>query len=61
MAKYINQKRIKGLIFKKKDKVYLFQQNIKTKRPSDKLNYKKIRPFKISKKLLDTNYKLSLP
>ena len=27
---------------------------------SNKLNHKKIRPFKISKKLLDTNYKLSL-
>jgi hypothetical protein len=61
MANYTNKKRIKGLIFKKGDKVYLFQQNIKTKQPSDKLNYKKIGLFKISRKLLNTNYKLLLP
>ena len=61
MAKYTNQKRIKGPIFKKEDKVYLLRQNIKTKRPSNKLNHKKIGPFKISKKLLDINYKLLLP
>jgi hypothetical protein len=61
MTKYINQKRIKGPILKKGDKVYLFRRNIKTKHPSDKLNYKKIGLFEILKKQLNTNYKLSLP
>jgi hypothetical protein len=29
MAKYINQKRIKGLILKEEDKVYLFNKTLK--------------------------------
>jgi hypothetical protein len=61
MANYANQKRIKGPILKERDKVYLLRRNIKTKRPSDKLNHKKIGPFKISRKLSDTNYELPLP
>jgi len=35
--------------------------NLKTKRPSKKLNFKKIGPFKIIKKILILNYKLTLP
>ena len=60
MAKYANQKRIEGPILKEGDKVYLLRQNIKTKYPSNKLNYKKIKLFKILRKLLNTNYKLLL-
>jgi len=60
MTIYANKKRLKGLILEEEDKVYLFCKNIKTKRLSNKLNYKKIRLFKIEKKLLDTNFKLLL-
>ncbi|KAI3549683.1 hypothetical protein CSPX01_02334, partial [Colletotrichum filicis] len=37
-----------------------FYYNIKIKRLSNKLDYKKLRPFKIIKKVLLINYKLRL-
>jgi hypothetical protein len=61
MTNYANKKRLKELTLGKEDRVYLFYKNIKTKRLNDKLDYKKIRPFKIKKKLLDINFKLLLP
>ena len=61
MQYYANQKRIEGPTFKEGDKVYLVRRNIKTKRPSDKLDYKKLGPFLISEVILKTNYRLSLP
>ena len=44
---YYNKSFLEGPRFKRGDKVYLLQRNIKTIRPSDKLDYKKIRLFKI--------------
>ena len=44
---YYNKSYLKGPRFKRGDKVYLLRRNIKITRPSDKLNYKKIRLFKI--------------
>jgi hypothetical protein len=61
MVHYHNKKRSKGPIFKRGDIVYLLQRNFTTKQLSAKLNHKKVRPFKITEKLLDTNYRLSLP
>jgi hypothetical protein len=58
MAKYYNTLRIKGLSVKEGDKVYLFRKYIKTKRPSDKLDYKKLGPFKIRKVVSSSNYEL---
>ena len=46
--------------FKEGDKVYLLRKNVKTKWPSDKLDYKKLGPFKIDKKIESVNYKLKL-
>ena len=43
------------------DKIYFFRRNIKTKQLNNKFNYKKIKPFKILRKLLNINYKLLLP
>ena len=60
MKTYYNDKRIKGLSLKEGDKVYLFKRNLKTKKPNSKLDYKKLGPFKIRKKILDSNYELSL-
>uniref|UniRef100_A0A8H7K517 Chromo domain-containing protein n=1 Tax=Bionectria ochroleuca TaxID=29856 RepID=A0A8H7K517_BIOOC len=60
ITKYADKRRMKGPSFKKGDKVYLARKNIKTKRPSDKLDYKQIGPFKVKKKISDTNYELSL-
>jgi hypothetical protein len=46
---------------KKKNKVYLIQQNIQTKRPSTKLDHKKLGLFKIKKVIRLVNYELVLP
>ena len=58
--KYINKKRSKRLDFKKGRIVYLLRKNIKTKRSSNKLNYTKLKPFKIMKKLELVIFKLEL-
>ncbi len=39
---------MKGLSFEMKNKVYLFGKNIMTKRPNDKLDFKKFKHFTIS-------------
>ena len=49
MAQFINLKRSRGSILKKGDKVYLLRKNIKTIRLSNKLDYTKLRLFKIRK------------
>ena len=56
MIIYVNKKRLKGLTLEEGDKVYLLYRNIKTKRLNDKLDYKKIRLFKILEKRLDINF-----
>ena len=61
MAKYYNSKRIGGPILKEGGKAYLLRKNIKTTRPSDKLDYTKLGPFRVSKVLGPVNYELDLP
>jgi Chromo (CHRromatin Organisation MOdifier) domain len=60
-AKYYNQKHCVGPTLKKGDRVYLLWKNLKTKQLSNKLDYKKLRPFAISKVIGLVNYKLLLP
>jgi hypothetical protein len=48
------------LILKKEDKVYLLRRNINIKRLSNKLDYKKLELFKISKVVGLVNYYLEL-
>jgi hypothetical protein len=48
-------------MLKKKNKVYLIQQNIQIKQPNTKLDYKKLRLFKIKRIIRLINYKLVLP
>jgi hypothetical protein len=61
MRNYYDPKRIKGPSFKEGDIVYLATRNISTKRPSKKLDYKYIGPYKITQKISENNYKLDLP
>jgi len=61
MAAYANKSRTKGPVLKKGDKVYLWRRNIKTKRPSNKLDYRKLGTFRISEVKGPVNYKLELP
>jgi hypothetical protein len=68
MKKYANKKRLGGPTLQEGDMVYLLrhtrgekQANIKTNRPSDKLDYRKVGPYKILKKIGEVNYELDLP
>jgi len=60
-AVYANRKRSMEPTFKEGDKVYLLRKHIKTKRLSTKLDFKKLGPFKILKKVSLVNYRLQLP
>ena len=44
---HANTKRTAGPIYKKGDKVYLQRRNVKTKRPSKKLDFLKLRAFEV--------------
>ncbi|KAK6218056.1 reverse transcriptase domain protein [Colletotrichum tabaci] len=61
MKKYSDPSRMTGPSFEEGDSAYLIRRNIKTKRPSDKLDYKKLGPFEIIQKISDVNFKLKLP
>jgi len=50
---------LKDLVKKKGDKIFLIR-NLNIKQLNKKLNIKKIRLFKITKKVLTLNYKLDL-
>ena len=58
---YHNQQRVAGPTLKEGDKAYLLRRNIKTTRPSDKLDYKKIGPYKIKRAIGPVNFELELP
>ena len=61
MKEYADKKRVEGLTLKEGNKVYLRRKNLKTTRPSEKLDYTKLGPFRILKKKSDVNYDLDLP
>ena len=60
-AKYQNKKQKTILQLKKGDKVYLLTANLKTKKPSKKLDHVKVRLFFIEEKKRPVNYWLQLP
>jgi hypothetical protein len=53
---YYNKSKLKGPRFRERDLVYLLRRNIKTTRPSDKLNYKKFGPFKVKRNIKNISY-----
>ena len=57
---YYNKYKLEGPNLRKKDHVYLLRKNLKTKRPNDKLDYKKFGPFFIKRYIKNTSYKLQL-
>ena len=61
MKHYYDVRRQEAPQFEKGEKVFLLRRNIKTKRPSEKLDHRKLGPFKISKKKGPLNYELELP
>jgi hypothetical protein len=61
MKKYYDDKKVGGPTFKEGEMVYLAIKNITIKRPSHKLDYKYIGPYKIKRKISENNYELDLP
>ena len=60
IKRYYNLKISKGPDLKGGNKVWLLHKNILSRRLSKKLNYIKLGPFKIKKKIIEVNYKLDL-
>ena len=58
---YVNQKRKTAPQLKKGDKVYLLTKNLRTRRPTKKLDHVKVGPFLISEQRGPVNYRLDLP
>ena len=58
---HLNSKRLKGPTLERGDKVYLSTKNLRSKRPSKKLDHVRIRPFEIEKRTGEVNYRLRLP
>ncbi len=56
IKQHYNKHRLKGPCLERGDKVYLILQNLYTKQLSKKLDFKKIRPFKVNKQISDNNY-----
>ena len=60
-SEYANNNRIAPPIFEIDSSVWLLRRNIRTTRPSDKLDYKRLGPFKIKEKISTNAYRLDLP
>ena len=60
-SEHADKKRLSIIPFKEGDKVWLLRRNIKTTRPSEKLDYKRLGPFKVLKVISNVVYKLQLP
>lgn len=60
-SEYANNNRISPPILDIGSSVWLLRKNIRTTRPSDKLDYKRLGPFKIKKKISTHAYRLDLP
>ena len=60
-AHYYDKRHSQEPALKEGDRVYLIRKNIATKRPSDKLDWKKLGPYEIKSKRGTLNYELKLP
>ena len=61
MKKFYDKNRLEGPRLEEGGKVYLTSQNLYIKRPSKKLDFRKIGLFKIDKKISKNNYIFILP
>jgi hypothetical protein len=55
---YYNKFKLEGSRFREGNLVYLLRRNIKTTRPSDKLDYKKFGPFRVKRNIKNISYEL---
>jgi hypothetical protein len=58
---YYNSKRFGKPRLREGNQIYLLRRNIKTTRPSDKLDYKKLGPFKIVRNIKNVSFELQFP
>jgi len=61
MTRYYNRKRFLAPMFKPGNQVYLDVSDIRTTRPSPKLSYRRLGPFKIERQIGLLAYCLKLP
>jgi hypothetical protein len=61
MTLYVNRSRLEKPYFRGGNLVYLLRRNIKTTRLSDKLDSKKIGPFKVKRNIRDISFEFKLP
>ena len=59
-ACHYDKRRSEGPDLKEGEPVYLIQRNVKTKRPTSKLDFTKLEPFQVEKKIGKVNYRLKL-
>ncbi len=60
IKQHYDKYRLEGLRLEKGDKVYFILRNLRTKRLSKKLDFKKIGLFKVDERISTSNYRLSL-
>ena len=60
MKQHYDKHKLEGPRLERGDKVYLILRNLRTKRLSKKLDFRKIRLFKVDEQISDNNYRLSL-
>src|SRR3984957_7253498 len=60
MTLYANKFRLGKPRLREENLIYLLRRNIKITKPSDKLDSKKIGPFKIKRNIRDINFELKL-
>ena len=60
IKQHYDKHRLEGPRLERGDKVYLISRNLRTSRPSKKLDFKKIGLFRIDKRISNNNYRLSL-
>ena len=58
---HYNKYKLESPNLRERNHVYLLRKNLKTKRSSNKLDYKKFGPFFIKRYIKNTSYKLQLP
>jgi hypothetical protein len=61
MTLYANKSKFGKSHLRGRNLIYLLRRNIKIIKPSDKLDSKKIDPFKIKRNIRDINFEFKLP
>ena len=61
IKRFYDKNRLEGPRLEERGKVYLISRNLRIKRLNRKLDFRKTRLFRVSKKISENNYTLTLP